>query len=195
MKSPTPKSNNLQTLRLYWQFTRPNKKLFLAATIGSVISVIVADILPPLVIAGAFNKLQKLYAHREAITWGIMQPYLIAYVSVCIGAMVLWRTQAYLAWRYMIQSEQRIMDHVFNHLQYMDSKFHSDRFGGALVSQTNKFVSAYDRLASDFNWNILTGVTVFISSMVILALTNPLYAGAFFCGRACLLCCGLSAHG
>ena len=71
------------------------------------------------------------------------------------------------------------MDHIFNHLQHMDSKFHADRFGGALVSQANKFISAYDRFHSDFNWQIITGITAYVSSLVVLFFVNLLYAGVF----------------
>src|SRR3989338_301126 len=62
----------------------------------------------------------------------------------------------------------------------MDSKFHADRFGGALVSQVNKFVSAYDRFDADFTWNIVTSITAFVASMVILFFLSPLYAAVLF---------------
>ena len=71
------------------------------------------------------------------------------------------------------------MEHIFNHVQYMDTKFHSDRFGGALVSQTNKFISAFERLHNDFNWNILNGATAFVASLIILFFMNWIFALVF----------------
>jgi ATP-binding cassette subfamily B protein len=179
MKSIEHKSTIKQTVAIFWRFTRVHKAFFWYATIGSVLATIVADILPPLVIAGAFNKLQNLYSHHQPISFADMSGYFYAYVAVSLASIAMWRTQAWAAWRYTILTEKAIMDHIFNHLQNMDSTFHANRFGGSLVSQSNKFVSAYDRFASDFNWNILTGITAFVSSLVVLFVTNFIYAVAF----------------
>ncbi len=179
MKSHKPTPTIKQTLDIFWQFTKVHPGLFWYATVGSVVATIVADILPPLVIAGAFNKLQFMYSHHLAITFASMRGYFWTYVAVSIGSIVLWRTQAYAAWKYTILTEKSIMDHIFNHLQHMDNRFHADRFGGALVSQTNKFIGAYDRFMSDFNWNIVNGITAFITSLIVLFFANILYAVTF----------------
>lgn len=179
MKSPQPESTTRQTLAIFWQFTKVHTFLFWYATIGSVVAAIVADIVPPFIIAEAFNKLQHLYSSHQAITFASMRGYFIVYVAFNLLGIALWRTQAYCAWRYAILTEKSIMDHIFNHLQRMDSKFHADRFGGALVSQTNKFVSAYERFHSDFNWNIINGITAFFASLVVLFFVNLPYAIVF----------------
>ncbi len=179
MKTHKPESTPRQTLAIFWRFTRQHKLAFWIASIGSVLATIVSDILPPLVIAGAFNKLQYLYSNDLPINFESMKGYLIAYTLVCVGSLVLWRIQAYVAWRYDIMTTKSIMNHIFNHLQNMDSTFHADRFGGALVSQANKFVGAYDRFVADFNWNILNGITAFVGALVVLLITNLLYASVF----------------
>lgn len=177
--SSSKSSTNKQTLAIFWHFTRQHPVLFFTASAGSVISVILNNILPPLVVAQTFNKLQSMYASNEQITFAAVQPYFIAYVTLQILAVISWRSQAFVAWKYMIMTEQKIMDHIFNHIQSMDNKFHSDRFGGALVSQANKFVSAYDRIMAEYNWSILTGITAYAASLFVLIFVNPLYAGAF----------------
>jgi ATP-binding cassette subfamily B protein len=179
MKTAKPNSIIGQTLRIFWHFTKPYPLLFWYATIGSMLGVIANDIVPQLIIAKAFNRLQKLYIAHQSITFHILEPYFIAYSIVAVIAMTIWQTQARSAWRYIILAEQKIMEHIFQHIEYMDNKFHSDRFGGALVSQTNKFVSAYDTLAGAFNWNILNGLTAFFASLIVLLFVNPLYAGVF----------------
>lgn len=172
----------IPTLKIFWRFTKAYPLLFWHATIGSMVATIINDVLPPFIIATTLNKLQYMYAHHEPINFHALMPYFIAYCATAvIGSPVLWQTQARSAWSYLIKTEQRLMEHIFNHVQYMDTKFHSDRFGGALVSQTNKFISAYERLHNDFNWNILNGVTAFIASLVILLFMNWVYAVAFIC--------------
>ncbi len=173
------KSVHLKTLSLFWHFTRQHPVYFWSATIGSVLATIAADILPPLIIAAAFNKLQYLYSNKQDITFEVMMPYFAMYCAAALAAVVLWRTQAKLAWTYMIYAQQLIMQRIFEHLQLMDNRFHSNTFGGSLVSQANKFAGAYDRILADFNWNILNGITSFVVSLTILLFINPIYALAF----------------
>ncbi len=180
MKHHKTTSPNLKTLAIFWHFTRAYPFLFWYATIGSMVATIVNDVLPPFIIATALNKLQYLYSHHQPINFHELMPYFIAYsAAAIIGSPILWQTQARSAWLYLIKTEQKLMEHVFDHVQYMDTKFHSDRFGGALVSQTNKFVTAYERLHNDFNWNILNGATAFVASLIILLFMNAVYALAF----------------
>ena len=179
MKSTRTNSTNIKTIKLFWHFTSAHPWLFWYATITAVLAVIANNIIPPLIVAKAFNRLQELYSSNQAITFDIMKPYLIGFSGSLVASFVLWRTQAYCAWRYFILTEQAIMEHVFNHVQLMDDKFHSDRFGGALVSQTNKLISAYDRIASTYNWSILTGITAFFASLTVLFFVNLLFAVVF----------------
>lgn len=187
MKKDSNTSTNKKTLQIFWKFTKERSFLFWYATLGSISAVIVADLLPPLVISKAFNELQQLYSQNHDITFKDMSSYFWLYCALSVSAFFLWRTQVYCAWLYILNTEQKIMDHIFNHLQYMDNKFHSDRFGGALVSQSNKFIGAYDKLLADFNWNILPGLTAFFGSLVILLFTNLLYALVFI-GIAIIYC-------
>jgi ATP-binding cassette, subfamily B, bacterial len=179
MKTAPSTSTIRQTLQIFWRFTKPYPFLFWYATLGSVFSVLATDIVPQLIIAEAFNHLQKLYVNHQTITFHILMPYFIAFSVTAVLANILWQTQAMSSWRYMILAEQKIMEYIFRHLEYMDNKFHSDRFGGALVSQANKFVSAYDTLLAAFNWNVLNGLAAFIASLVVLLFVNPLYAVVF----------------
>lgn len=180
MKSSKPRSPNMKTLAIFWRFTRAYPLLFWHATIGSVVATIINDVLPPFIIAMALNKLQYLYSHHQPVNFHALMPYFIAYGTAAIlGSPVLWQTQARSAWLYNIKTNQKLVEHIFDHVQYMDAKFHADRFGGALVSQTNKFISAYERIHNDFNWNILNGATAFLASLTILFFINFVYAAAF----------------
>jgi ATP-binding cassette subfamily B protein len=179
MKTTESSSTIMPTLRIFWRFTKPHPFYFWYATVGSMFGVIANDVIPQFIIALSFNLLQQLYTSHQAITFHSIAPYFIAYSITAVTAMFIWQTQAMSAWRYMILAEQKIMEHIFQHIEYMDNKFHSDRFGGALVSQANKFVGAYDTLLATFNWNILNGVTAFIASLVVLLFVSPLYAGVF----------------
>jgi ATP-binding cassette subfamily B protein len=150
--------------------------MFWYGSIGAVIATIVGEIIPPLIIARAFNHMQTLTAAERTLELSSMTVYIYSYLIVMFASIVVWRTQAYATWKYSILAERDIYIYLFDHVQRMGSKFHANRFGGALVSQVNKFVGAYDRSVADFTWNILTGVTAFVVSLGILFAVSPVYA-------------------
>lgn len=180
-----PNQTITPTLKLFWQFTKPYPFLFWYGTIGSICGVLSDSVFPQFIIAKAFNRLQQLYAAHAAITFGSIAPYFIAYSIMALLALIIWQTQAMSVWRYEILAIRKLTEHIFRHLEYMDTKFHANRFGGALVSQTTKFVRSYEILIDTFNWNIVNGVTAFLASLIILLVVSPLYALVFTAVCAC----------
>lgn len=65
----------------------------------------------------------------------------------------------------------------FDAIVNQSMQFHSDRFSGSLVSQTNKFVGAYERFMDSVVWSILPLVTTIVASLVILFIRVPIFAG------------------
>ncbi len=170
------RSINIDILKQFWRFTRPNKLLFWVSTIGAALAVVIQNVLPPFVVAKAFNRLQFLYGNHQAIYFKDFLPYILLYAGLLFTGFVIWRVQVVSTWVYETYAMQRIMDHIFNHLQHQSSRFHADRFGGALVSQSNKFVGAYERIMDDFTWSVTPSVSAYVISVGILFFVNPLYA-------------------
>jgi len=168
----TSKSTNVKTIRLFWQHTKPDKLLFLLGTTGAGLGVLVQDVLPPLVVSKAFNRLQEIYATGQSISFASLQHFVWWYIGLVIAGFIIWRVQVFVTWEYEIRSLQRIAEHLFDHLQRQGSRFHADRFGGALVSQANKFLASYERLADEFTWSVTTGVVAFVSSLIVLFITS-----------------------
>jgi ATP-binding cassette subfamily B protein len=169
----------IPTLKIFWRFTKPYPFLFWYGTAGSVIATIADSVIPQFIIAEAFNRLQHLYSTGEVITIHSILPYFIAYSTTAVFTMAMWQTQAMSVWRYQIKAQKKIADYIFRRLEYMDSKFHADRFGGALVSQATKFIRSYELLMDIFNWNIVNGITAFFASLVVLLIVSPAYALVF----------------
>ncbi len=63
----------------------------------------------------------------------------------------------------------------FEHLMGMSYRFYSNRFSGSLVSQVNKFVGAFERLADTLIWQVYKLVIAFVFTIVILVKPAPLY--------------------
>ncbi len=171
------RSTNKQTLRLFWRFTRPYKPYFLVGTIGAGLGIIVQDIIPPVIIAKAFNLLQT--APSGSLKFADFSWYLLIYLVCMIVGTIVWRAQVWFVWQYEVRAIRDIAIHIFDHLQKMGSTFHANRFGGSLVSQTNKFLGAYERTMDEFTWSVTTGIVAFIASLAVLIATAPWYALVF----------------
>ncbi|MGH9857207.1 MAG: ABC transporter transmembrane domain-containing protein, partial [Acidobacteriota bacterium] len=141
--------------------------------------VIVMDILPPLIIAKAFDRIQEMSVARTALNIDDFVPYLFAYTGLVMAAIIIWRTQVWFVWQYEVRANRDLAVHIFDHLQRMGRRFHADRFGGALVSQTNKLLSAYERTMDEFTWSITTGVVSFFAAITVLIFNAPSYAVVF----------------
>ena len=168
-----------QTLKIFWQFTRPNQRFFWIGTIGAAIGVIAGDVLPPLVIAKAFDHLQSTAGTGNPLYFADFAPYVYTYLAITFVSVVVWRTQIWFVWRYEIPAIRNIAVHIFDHLQRLGSRFHADRFGGALVSQTNKFLTAYEKVMDEFTWSVTTGIVAFVASFLVLAF-NALWFALIF---------------
>jgi ATP-binding cassette subfamily B protein len=172
-------STTKQSLKLYWRFTRPYKKFFWAGTLGAIAGVFVMDIVPQLVIARAFDRLQATSAAGAPLNLNDFVPYLVAYTGLALAAVAIWRTQVWCVWQYEIRGIRDMAIYIFDHLQHMGRRFHANNFGGALVSQTNKLLGAYEKTMDEFTWSITTGITTFVSALVVLAFTTPAYAAVY----------------
>lgn len=169
-------STTSKTLKIFWQTTRPYKGQFSFGVFGAVMGVLAQDIIPPFIVSRAFTILQNAYTTGTPINPGELTPYLVGFtVSMLIG-LAFWRLQGYAVWQFEIKGQRDLIKRVFKHLSLQGAKFHADRFGGALVSQTTKFVGAYERLMDEFIWNIVPGITTFIASVAILFVVSYKFA-------------------
>ena len=162
------KSTTSKTLSIFWKYTAKYKGLFYVGTFGAVFAVLAQDIIPPFIVSRAFARLQTGYATHNQLSFSTLVPYIVAFsVSMLIG-VIIWRIQGYVVWRFEIKTSRDQIVDIFHHLELQGHRFHSNRFGGALVSQANKFTSAYERLMDEFIWSVIPSVTALIASIAVL---------------------------
>ena len=169
-------SINNKTIRIFWNYTRKYRALFLIGSGGAVLGVISQDIVGPLIVSNAFARIQNAYSNNAQLELGQLLPYLLIFILTMIVGVIVWRLQAFAVWQFEIRAKRDISLDIFDHLQRQDHKFHTDRFGGSLVSQTNKFTSAYERLMDEFIWSLLTGITTLLFSVGVLFFMSYKYA-------------------
>lgn len=176
--------NNLkttkETLRLYTAYTFRYKRDFLIGSAGSALANIAQGIVPPFIVARLFTKLERDYALHIHPSLKNFEPYIVAYAAAMIIGAVLWRVQSYFVWLYEFKVKRDMAQEVYNHLQSQSQRFHADHFAGALVSQTNKFISSYERMMDDFIWNIIPGLSTLIFSIGVLLFVANIYAAVLF---------------
>lgn len=169
-------STTRQTLSIFWQYNRAYPLLFWAGTIGSALGVIAQGIIPPLVVARTFAKLQQAYSAHTALTFSMFTPYFLLFMLAMLIGVALWRIQSYCVWELETKVKRDMAIAIHNHLQHQSQRFHADRFGGALVSQTNKFMGSYERMMDDFIWNIVSGATTLVVSLGVLVFISFRYS-------------------
>lgn len=165
-----------QTLRIYWRYTWRYPTDFLVGSIGAGLAVITQGMVPPLIIARTFSKLQFAYARHQTLHFSEFLPYFVWFTAAMLAGVVFWRLQSYYVWQLEIKVRRDQANDVYDHLQAQSQRFHADRFGGALVSQTNKFVNSYERLMDDFIWNIVPSLVTLVAAVAVLAYISYPYA-------------------
>jgi len=175
------KTTTTKSLALFFKGSNQpgRKRYFWGGTLGAIAATLIADILPAMVVARAFNTLQYSADNNLPLRLDAFTGYIWVYVGLILASIVMWRAQVWMVWKYEIVTIRDFAIRIFDHLQRLDATFHANRFGGALVSQTNKFLSAYERTMDEFTWSVVTGVTAYIASFIVLLFNSPLYAVIF----------------
>lgn len=167
----------------YWRTMWGFPRHFLGLLISIPVTVLVAGYLPPLILAHVLSRLAS-HDYVPHHVWQSFGPSLVWYgILQLTGSLLLWRTVDFFVWKLEGNVLRTIANKVFGHLIEQSADFHANHFGGSLVSQTNKLLGSYIRIA-DTTWfqtlPMLWGI-VFVS--VILVRRAPLYVAVFlaFC--------------
>lgn len=150
--------------------------LFSLGWLGAVTAVVVQNVVPPFIIARMFNHLQVAYASGGHLQFSSVAGYLWWFIAFILAGVAVWRVQVILVWLYEIKVMRDIANRVFDFLQYQGYRFHTNRFSGALVTQSNRFINSYEGLMDSLIWDITTGITTIIASFVFLLFVSKAYA-------------------
>ena len=88
---------------------------------------------------------------------------------------ILGPIRLYCVWEMEIRTIRDLSLQCFDVISAQSMQFHNNRFSGSLISQTNNFVSAYERLADEFFWNIFPVAIDVCLAMIILAPRAPIF--------------------
>lgn len=177
MKKPNH-STSLLVVRTYWHHVWRYPRHVIALLINIPLTILVYQYLPPLIAAVVLNRLSQ-HDFQPHHLWASFGGDVVLYaVFTIVGGSILYRITDILAWRLEAHVEQDLAQRVFAHLLSQSADFHANTFGGSLVSQTNKVMSSYIRLADTTIFQVLPLLSGLVWATIILTLRQAsLFAG------------------
>lgn len=165
-----------QVLTFYWQAAKKYPALLAGALIAVPFTVFINNLIPPLIAAHVFSRLSKgdFIAHDVLGSFGTE---IAAYVTVVVlGGVFGWRIVDLFVWRLEANVTKDIAQKSFNHLTSQTADFHANHFAGSLVSQTNKLIGGYVRVADTTFFQTLPMIYILLFVCIVLLPRVPLYA-------------------
>ncbi len=175
MKAKKEKKTNVKrTLHYYWQITKKYKFYNFTNLLATIVTIVIRNTLVALIMADIIDDLS---AGRPAdeISGKVITKGLIA-IGLHIVSQVLNEYRTYSNWKAEIFAMYDLSNMAFDTVCYQSMQFHTDRFSGSLVSQTNRFVRAYERLMDVIVWDALPFAISTISMLIVIAIKLPLFA-------------------
>ncbi len=163
------------TLKLFWRFSRRYKFQRSLALFFPMLAVVINAIAAPYVLSLFINKLQAGH-----ITFDNSVGMIVLYgILIFLGEMIVWRLALYFSWTFEVNAQRDINLAVFDKLSREDLHFHSNRFGGSLVSQSSKMVGAFERFWDMITWSIVPMITTIVGSIITLSIFGLWQYGLF----------------
>jgi ATP-binding cassette subfamily B protein len=165
-----------QVLMFYWRAARRYPRLVLGCVLAVPLTVAVNTVLPPLIITDVLNRLAR-HDYVSGQLWAGFGSSLIGYAVVTIlGGVLTWRIVDFFAWRLEARVERDLARRCFGRLIDQSADFHADTFGGSLVSQTNKLLTSYVRIADTTIFQLLPLVCLLTGIVGIMVPRAPMYS-------------------
>lgn len=164
-----------ETMRFYGRTVWRYPRHVIALLIIIPLTVLEYNFLPSLIVANVLSRLSK-GQYQPHHLWSSFGMDLVLYAILqVLGGVIAWRAIVWIDWLLEANVVRDIAEHVFKHLGKQSANFHANHFGGALVSQTNKLMGAYIRIADTTAFQLLPMLSSLLWTAVILAGRAPLF--------------------
>ena len=160
------KPNSKEIFRLFWKTSEPYRHRRNLAIFFVMLTLVVTIFVGPLIIAQLLSIIQHNQLHDAKNLWTLIALY---GVSELWSSVIGWRLVLYLVWTFETAMQRDLYARCFSKLTNQTLFFHSNKFGGSLVSQTNKLVGAVESLWETIIWSILPLVVSLVGSIIILS--------------------------
>ncbi len=173
------KTTTQKTIKLYWSHAWRHPGNVIGILVASPLTFLVYSFLPNLILAGVLARLSS-HHFQTGHLWHDFGPQLLAYLGLMLsGSLIGLRVVDIMAWRLEAHVQRSLAREIDQHLLAQSADFHANRFGGSLVSQTNKLLGGYIRSADTTIFQVIPLASSLLWTSVILAPRAPLFVAVF----------------
>lgn len=163
-----------RTLERYWEVTTIQGLTFLANVLVTLGYVFFLTFASPLVVGKVVDLVATGGVGPDRV-WEVFGPYVALFVGANVAGQVCSKLQDYTCARLEIRASYELARRSFDVLSNQSMTFHTNRFGGSIVSATQKYVGAYATLMDTFTYSLLPGVATVAMTIALLAPLVPTY--------------------
>ena len=163
-----------RTLHYYWQVTRRHMGLFVGLIVFTVGFCALLSYGNPYVMSLIVDRVSASPVAADQV-FSEFGPYIAALILVNLFGQACSKLQDWTLWKLEIAAAYDLATMSFDALSNQSMSFHSNRFGGTLVSQTTKFMSAYNQLVEVITFPFMPVLCSVFFTCVILAPRVPAY--------------------
>lgn len=163
-----------RTLHYFWQATKNHLGLYIALVASTVSFSALLNYGNPYVMSLIVDKVSAGPVGSDQV-FRVFGPFIFALISINLLGQACSKLQDYFLFKLEISVNYDLSTMAFDALSNQSMTFHSNRYGGTLVSQTTKFTSAYNLLVETINFPFLPVITSITFTCLLLIPRVPAY--------------------
>lgn len=173
-------STTRRTLHYYWQVTKRHKGYFIALMLSTFFFSALLTYGNPFVMSLIVDRVSLGGIAAEDV-FTELGPFVAALILINVLGQTASKMQDYTLYKLEIAASYDLATMSFDALCNQSVSFHSNRFGGTLVSQTSKFMSAYNQIIENINFPFMPVCCSVLFTCIILVPRVPLYVVILMC--------------
>jgi len=163
-----------RTLHYYWGVTKVQWPMFVLALVSTLGFILLLTYGNPYVMGLIVDRVGgDPVAPDEVLT--VFGPYIIALILINVFGQVCSKLQDWSVWKLEIKANYLLATQTFDTLSNQSMTFHSNRFGGSLVSQTQKYIGGFATLMESFIYAVIPIAASAVFTIGFLAPYVPIY--------------------
>ncbi len=172
-------SNVRRTLHYFWEVTRTKLWVFILGILATLGYVGFLSYANSYFIGRIVDRVSEGGVTKDQV-FTIFGPFIAALIFTNIFGQICSKLQDYACWKLEIHANYELATKCFDTLSNQSMTFHTNRYGGSMVSQTSKFMGAYTSLIELFMYSILPLCYSMILIVIMLVRKVPWYVGILF---------------
>jgi ATP-binding cassette subfamily B protein len=161
-----------EIIKLFWNYSKPYAARRWFAIINNSLTVLVAFFLTQYFLSQLFERIQTGNITLDA-SWPLILSFVLAQIY---GEIIGFRLTMLATWTFETAAQRDMYRTIFQKLSSESIDFHSNRFGGSLVSQANKLTGAFERFWDTVVFQVVPVTTSIFAATIILSFYYWQYA-------------------